>query len=107
MARSSLDYRQWNAEVRKMIDELPDTGAIIVTFRHDIGRQLMRGIRDRRSLDLANRCRVVVVHRPGDEDALLGVRSSIRLDLSVRHCLEPDHLLRVEQMARDVAATLP
>lgn len=67
---------------KKMIDALPDEGAIIIVPSNEIGKMLMRGISERCGADFASSCRTVTVWRRGDIDKLIGMWGHVVIDYS-------------------------
>ena len=63
-----------------MIEVLPETGAIIIVPRADIGCWLMQGIQELRSREIAKRCRVVTIQHHADCVKLSGLRAHVIID---------------------------
>lgn len=101
------EYQEWKTATKEMIDALPDSGSIILVLTQELGRYIRQGIEERRGLDLARKCRMISVNRCGQEDVLMGMRTSIRIDHSLIQRLKSEHLKRVQYLAECVGVGLP
>jgi hypothetical protein len=82
---------------QRLVDNLPESGALIACSRQDVSRRLHWLIHERRGPELLRRCRITVIREPMDLHRLRGLKGPLIVDPQLwrHHNAELRHQLAV------------
>lgn len=100
-------YQIWKRAAKVMIADLPISGATIVVFTEDIGKLLKEGIIELRGAAVAQRCKMVSIHRRDQLHKIMGIRGPVLIDMSIIQHAKADIFDHVMTSAASANVMLP